>query len=95
MTLSPRKSEIEAALAVLESDQYETAEQMAKALVATVGTEVAKRDGYFVTAGDAPFCYGPYWTESAARKAWETIGSAFARPGRIVHTFSWEGRGKS
>lgn len=46
MKVTPRKDEVQAVVAVMESDEFETGEAMAKAVIKQVAELFAKRDWY-------------------------------------------------
>lgn len=90
VSISPRANETAAVAAVLEDDTHPDAESMAKAVVRALGAELAKRDAYLIVVPDGAFCYGPYFTEAQAVKAWTTqVGPATGGQARIVRSFAW------
>lgn len=90
MAFTPRGSEVAAVVAVLESDEFDDAKAMAQAIVRALAKELTLRETYVIVPPDAPFGYGPYWSQKDAEKAWETeIGSSFGRRGRLLRAFPW------
>lgn len=72
MALTPRKNEIDAVLAILESEDYDDAASMAKELIKAVYAELGKRDGYGVAIGlrtdDLRIPHGPFATILDAKR---------------------------
>lgn len=72
MSISPRKNEIDAAITVLQSEEYETPEQMARALVKSISAELSKRDAFGVGIGlrtdNLRLAHGPYYTQLEAKR---------------------------
>lgn len=71
MRLTPRKEEIQAVVEILESDQYDSAQAMAKALIKTVADALWMRDWYVLGSklrADSEFVlpYGPFASEAEA-----------------------------
>lgn len=75
--VAPRKHEVEALVQLLESDEFTSADQMARKVLATAFELMAGRDWFVVASrldsdGPAPVVtYGFFATESAAMKAIE------------------------
>ena len=91
MSLSPRKNETDAVVAILESGAYDDAVDMAKAIVRSLGTELARRETFVVFPPNAPHGHGPFWTQTEAERAWtKEIGAHFSGAGRLLRTFPWE-----
>ena len=72
MALTPRRNELDAVTAILESDEFDSSADMAKALVKTIYAELGKRDGYGVAIGlrtdDLRIAHGPYATILDAKR---------------------------
>lgn len=60
-------------VALLESGDYETSKDLAKAIIHTLVDELAKRDAYGISRGlgsdDLRIAHGPYWDRRDAEKA--------------------------
>lgn len=82
MPITPRKDEIAAVAAMLESSDYATVEAMARDLIKTVSVLLAQRSAFGIyteLAGEGPrvgFSVGPYWTKGDAEKALERAATA-------------------
>lgn len=77
MRLTPRKAEVAAVLALLESeDEFDTLEDLAKDIIEAVAQEFTKRDWYAfgIHVGDTPIGFGPLPTEHETRKFAERLG---------------------
>lgn len=72
MAITPRKEEVAAVIEVLESDEFESSEDMARALVKTIATALQNRDGYGVAIGlrsdDLRIPHGMYFTILEAKR---------------------------
>jgi 2,4-dienoyl-CoA reductase-like NADH-dependent reductase (Old Yellow Enzyme family) len=72
MALTPRKNELDAVIGILESDEYETPAEMARAVVKAVGAELSKRDAFGVAIGlrtdSTRLAHGPYFTILEAKR---------------------------
>ena len=72
MAITPRKDEIAAVVAVLESDEHEDSASMAKALVRVVSELLQKRDAFGVAIGlptdNLRLAHGPYFTVLEAKR---------------------------
>ena len=84
MPLTPRKDELAAVAALLESSDYATVEAMARDLIKTVSVLLAQRSSFGVyTELEGPvragFSMGPYWTKGDAEKALERAATAGMR----------------
>lgn len=70
--ITPRKNETAAVEAILNSDQYDDATAMAKAIVKAVAGELDKRDKYLVGLGyhgaSPHVLVGPFYGEAEATK---------------------------
>jgi len=83
--LTPRKDEIAAVAAVLESTDYDTVEAMARDVLKAVSVLLAQRSSFGVYAeldGEGPragFSMGPYWTKGDAERALESAATAGCR----------------
>jgi hypothetical protein len=70
--IRPRGNEVEAVVRVLESDEFDSPEAMATALVKVVATELAKRDTLGVAAGfpgEGPvLAVGPFYDQKDVKK---------------------------
>ena len=85
---SPRDSEIQAVVDLLESDQFASGEQLARAIVTAVAKRIARRELYLLLPPDGALAWGPYWTESEVRKAWETeVGPATGGQARFFRSY--------
>lgn len=96
MAFSPRANETNAVLAILTATDedggplYDDERSMASAIVRALGKEFSHRETFVVYPPDAPFGYGPFWSEKDAERAWTSeIGSSFAGRGRLLRTFPW------
>lgn len=80
MSISPRKNEVEAVTAILESDEFEDSVAMSKAIVKAVAAELQSRDGYGVAIGlrsdDLRIPHGMFYTIMDAKR---TVKEAEAR----------------
>ena len=85
MPLTPRKDEIAAVAAVLESTDYDTVEAMARDVLKAASVLLAQRSSFGVYAeldGEGPrvgFSMGPYWTKGDAERALERAATAGMR----------------
>ena len=84
MPLTPRKDELAAVAALLESSDYATVEAMARDLIKTVSVLLAQRSSFGVyTELEGPvragFSMGPYWTKGDAERALERAATAGMR----------------
>lgn len=72
MNISPRKDEYAPVVALLESDQFDSAAALAKAVVKTVYDELLKRDWtawvYRFPSGGPVLAVGPFTSDSEAAK---------------------------
>ena len=72
MTLLPRKNEVDLVLSILESDDYDDASAMSKAIVKALGAELAKRETFAVSRGlasdDFRSAHGPFYSQGQAIK---------------------------
>ena len=90
MPFSPRGNETKAVLDLLESDEFDSAEKMAKAIVSAVAGQLAQRRTFIIVPKGAAFGYGPYWSEADAGKAWrEEIGSSFSGTAALLGANPW------
>lgn len=86
----PRASEVSAAVAVLDSEDYDTVQDMAKALVKVVAGELLKRETFVLVPNGTPFGYGPLFSAKDAEKAWRTeIGASYSAGAALVRVFPW------
>lgn len=78
MRLTPRKEEIDRVKAILESDEYTSADQMARALIKEVADELDMRDWYALTHrwrdGQRGINWGPFASGIEALRVAEYIG---------------------
>ena len=82
-TLTRSKDEVARIVALLESDEYDNAEQLAYAVLKEATEVIAARGMWVVRPSNAPVWWGPYWTVTQAQKAWETqIGPLAGAGGR-------------
>lgn len=72
MALSPRRDEVQSIVALLESEDFESADELAKAILKEVAALLSKRDAYGVAIGlpsDGPqLCHGPYYSILDAKR---------------------------
>lgn len=72
MALTPRKDEVAAVVAILESDEHDDSVSMAKAIVRAVSEALSKRDAIGVAIGlksdDLRNPFGPFWDSRSALK---------------------------
>lgn len=93
MRLTPRKSEYGAVIALMESEEYETPEELAKAIVIKVAEELQHRDTVGVVArfpGEQPpyLSVGPFyhkadvdnWRQEAQEAGLETRTGSLSSP---------------
>lgn len=90
MRITPRKTELAAVVELLESDEFDSANDLAKAIVRTVFSELMERDLWclasrLVPGGAEPVTvlYGPFTSETEATrfaKAAEITGLNLALP---------------
>jgi hypothetical protein len=74
MKILPKKTEIEAVTRLLSSDEFETPDDMARAVVKAVMLELAKRETFAVAENDAPFeFFWPFFYEGDARRFSEQL----------------------
>lgn len=70
--ISPRSNEVQAVIEVLESEEYESPEAMARAVVKVLAAELAKRDTLGVAAGfpgEGPvLAVGPFYDSKDVKK---------------------------
>lgn len=71
MKLTRRRDEIARMVAILDSDDYDTSEAMAWALLNEAVEIVTNRDLYAVVPQGAPCGFGPYATDTEATRAWD------------------------
>lgn len=78
MKLTPRKHEIDAVIALLESDSYASADALAKDIIKTVADELDMRDWYALTHrwrdGQRGINWGPFASPIEALRVAEYIG---------------------
>ena len=81
--ITPRKAEVEAIATVLEDPSHESPEAMARAVLAEAARLVLERDLYVVYADAFPGVgWGPYFTETQAKRAWLSDVGPHAGHGR-------------
>ena len=70
--ISPRKDEIQAVVSILESDEHESPEAMAGAIVRRLGQLFEERDAYGVGIGlptdDVELAHGPFYNIGDAKR---------------------------
>lgn len=87
--ISPRESEIAAVIAVMESEEHDSPESLAKALITTVATELSHRTTTGVAAGfpgeAASMAVGPFFHEAEVKNFIEKAQEAglWARTARL------------
>ncbi|MDH6462090.1 hypothetical protein M2302_002265 [Micromonospora sp. A200] len=78
MRITPRKDEVAAVVAILESDQYNSADAMAKAVIKEVAELLDMRDWVALTHrfgdGQLGINWGPFASESEALKLAGKVG---------------------
>lgn len=96
MRITPRREEVKTVVEILESDQYDSADAMAKALIKTVADALWMRDWYvlgskFRTEDNFWLPYGPFSSESEAASVYKkTAIGGIAKtvkiysPGRLI-----------
>lgn len=93
MSITPRKSEIESVVNILDSDAFDSPDQMARELIKTVARMVSERDSFGLAVGlpgEQPWlAHGPYWSRNSAQKALKEAEGAGLR-GYIAPLFSAE-----
>lgn len=70
--ITPRKAEINAIAAIIDSDEYESSEQMAYAVIKETAGLLSLRDTYGIAAGFEPgpgLAFGPYYDARSLQKA--------------------------
>lgn len=79
MKLTPRREEIAAVAAVLDSDEYETVQEMARAAIKALAVELGKRDWYVMPwslpGEGGGINYGPFATAAELRRFAGTLPS--------------------
>ena len=86
----PRKNETDAVQAILESEDYETPTDMAKAVVKALADELLKRELHVIVPQHGAQGWGPYWTRTEAERAWrKEIGAAEVGPAGLLRVFPW------
>jgi hypothetical protein len=76
MKFLPKKEEVAVVTAILASDEYDSPEQMARAVVKSVALELAKRETFAVAHRDAPYSfYWPFFYEGDARRFHSSLGA--------------------
>ena len=72
MKLTPRGNEVKAVVSLLESDEFETPEAMAKAIIKEIADLLSQRDFYAWVYRESPDAFylpwGPFTSESEAKK---------------------------
>lgn len=72
MRLTPRGAEVKAIVNVLESDEFDSAEALAKAIIKTTADFLSDRDWYvwvYRESPEAPYLsYGPFTSDTEAMK---------------------------
>lgn len=72
MRVTPRAAEVKAVVGLLESDQFDSADALAKAVIKQVGELFAERDWYAWVYRESPDAYylpwGPFSSDSEAKK---------------------------
>lgn len=88
MRITPRTDEVKAVIAILESDEHDNAQSMAKALIKEVADMLDMRDWWALahrfSAQDDGLNWGPYSSPAECQKAAEKhIGAGEARAVKI------------
>lgn len=82
-SITRSKDELARIVALLESDTFDTEEQLAYAVLKEAAEIIAGRGMWMVRPSNAPVWWGPYWTLGQAEKAWETqVGPVAGGGGR-------------
>ena len=72
MRLTPRGTEVKAIVSLLESDEFDSAEALAKAIIKRTGELLSERDMYAWVYRESPEAYylpfGPFTSESEAMR---------------------------
>lgn len=72
MALTPRRNEIAAVVSILESDEFDSPEEMARGIVKAVVEELSKRNGYGVGIGlrsdNLRIAHGPMYSILEAKR---------------------------
>ncbi len=90
MGLTPRANEVSTVSAILDSDDFETVDDMSRAVVRALGAELSRRETYMIVPGHTPYAYGPYWTVKEAERAWTAhLGPALGGEARLLRSVSW------
>lgn len=106
MKLTPRKDEIKAVVDVLESDGYDNADQMARAVIKVVAEALGQREWYAYAhrfkVGQTPMLWGPLSSDKEVEKLARTIGldgdhrsMKMYSPAAIVERMSKDSEGAS
>jgi hypothetical protein len=86
----PRKNETDAVQAILESEDFDSAADMAKAVVRALADELLKRELHVIVPQHGAQGWGPYWTRTEAERAWrKEIGAAEVGPAALLRVFPW------
>lgn len=87
-----RKDEVERITALLESDDFDSAEQLAGAILQEAVDIIGGRHSWVLWSRLYPEVgWGPYWTEGQAVKAWtDSVGPALgAKGGGVIPVAPW------
>lgn len=88
--ITRKQAEIARIAALLESEEYDTAERLAYAVLKEAAEIVTERQLWVVATEGQPFLWGPYWTPDQADKAWRTeLGGITGRAGRVVRVYPY------
>lgn len=78
MRITPRGEEVKAVVDLLESDGFDSADKMAKAVIKEVADMLAMREWFALTHiwenGSKGLNFGPYGSKAEVKKAAEAIG---------------------
>lgn len=89
--LKPRRNELDAVIALMDTEGYESADDLAWDIVKTVAEELGKRQTYLVHPTGSPLVYGPYYYSNDAVKAWkEDIGPCVGGEARLIPAFHFD-----
>lgn len=86
MNITPRTSEVDAVVELLESSEYDDAKSLAKDIIKRVWSELEKRDFYAALyrygSGEPTISYGPFSGEGEATRFLKGLG--LPKPARLL-----------
>lgn len=94
MRVTPRGDEVKAVIELLESDQFDSDEAMSKAIIKRVAELFAEREWYVWVYRESPEAqwylpYGPFSSESEAKKSAGKFVDMLTGQHMILHVFSY------